>query len=152
MTEQLKAIEEYMKTHGLKLTGPRKRVVQKLLSVKGHVAADDIIELLRRDKTPVSKATVYRTLALVTESGLIDGHDFDKGKRLYEPMVGRAHHDHMYCITCGKVIEFEDEAIERLQEMVTQRHRFTAVYHSHKIFGYCSACGGPKPPPKGGRT
>jgi len=109
------------------------------------------IELLRRDKTPVSKATVYRTLALVTESGLIDGHDFDKGKRLYEPMVGRAHHDHMYCITCGKVIEFEEEAIERLQEMVTQRHRFTAVYHSHKIFGYCAACGGPKPVPKGGR-
>ncbi|RPH43991.1 MAG: transcriptional repressor [Planctomycetota bacterium] len=151
MTEQLRAIEEYMKTHGLKLTGPRKRVVQKLLSVKGHVAADDIIELLRRDKTPVSKATVYRTLALVTQSGLIDGHDFDKGKRLYEPMVGRAHHDHMYCITCGKVIEFEEEAIERLQEMVTQRHHFTAVYHSHKIFGYCAACGGPKPPPKGGR-
>lgn len=150
MSEQLKAIEEYMKSHGLKLTGPRKRVVQKLLSVKGHVAADDLIELLRRDKTPVSKATVYRTLALVTESGLIDGHDFDKGKRLYEPMVGRAHHDHMYCITCGKVIEFEEEAIERLQEMVTQRHRFTAVYHSHKIFGYCAACG-PNHAPKGGR-
>jgi Fur family transcriptional regulator, ferric uptake regulator len=67
-------------------------------------------------------------------------------------MVGRAHHDHMYCISCGKVIEFEEEAIERLQEMVTQRHRFTAVYHSHKIFGYCAACGGPKPPPKGGRS
>jgi Fur family transcriptional regulator, ferric uptake regulator len=152
VSEQLKAIEEYMKTHGLKLTGPRKRVVQKLLSVKGHVAADDLIELLRRDKTPVSKATVYRTLALVTQSGLIDGHDFDKGKRLYEPMVGRAHHDHMYCITCGKVIEFEEEAIERLQEMVTQRHHFTAVYHSHKIFGYCATCGGPKLPPKGGRS
>ena len=150
MPEQLKQIEEYLKSHGLKLTGPRKRVVQKLLSVKGHVAADDLIELLRRDKTPVSKATVYRTLALVTQSGLIDGHDFDKGKRLYEPMVGRAHHDHMYCITCGKVIEFEEEAIERLQEMVTQRHQFTAVYHSHKIFGYCGACA-PKHAPKGGR-
>ena len=74
MSEQLKAIEEYMKGKGLKLTAPRKRVVLKLLSVKGHVAADDLIELLRRDKTPVSKATVYRTLALVSQSGLIDGH------------------------------------------------------------------------------
>ena len=148
MPDQLKAIEEFMRSRGLKLTGPRKRVVQKLLSVKGHVAADDLIELLRKDKTPVSKATVYRTLALVSQSGLIDGHDFDKGKRLYEPMVGRAHHDHLYCISCGKVIEFEEEAIERLQEMVTSRHRFTAVYHSHKIFGYCSDCGAPKGIPR----
>ena len=140
MTGQLKAIEEYMRSRGLTLTGPRRRVVEKLLSVKGHVAADDLIDRLRRDKTPVSKATVYRTLALVSQSGLIDGHDFDKGKRLYEPMIGRAHHDHLYCIACGKVIEFEEEAIERLQDMVVRRHKFTPVYHSHKIFGYCSAC------------
>src|SRR5258706_3075141 len=126
MANQLRSIEEYMQAQGLKLTGPRRRVVQKLLSVKGHVAADDLIELLRKDKTPVSKATVYRTLALVSQSGLIDGHDFDKGRRLYEPMVGRAHHDHLCCITCGKVIEFEEEAIERLQERVVQRHQFTA--------------------------
>jgi Fur family ferric uptake transcriptional regulator len=144
MAEQLKAIEEFMRSRGLKLTGPRRRVVEKLLTVKGHVAADDLIELLRRDKTPVSKATVYRTLALVSQSGLIDGHDFERGKRVYEPMVGRAHHDHMFCISCGKVIEFAEEAIERLQDMVVARYRFTPVYHSHKIFGYCEACT-PKP-------
>ncbi len=140
MADQLKAIEEFMRSRGLKLTGPRRRVVQKLLSVKGHVAADDLIELLRKDKTPVSKATVYRTLSLVSQSGLIDGHDFDRGKRLYEPMVGRAHHDHLCCISCRKVIEFEDEGIERLQDDVVRRHQFVPVYHSHKIFGYCSAC------------
>jgi Fur family ferric uptake transcriptional regulator len=140
MNSQLKSIEEYMKSRGLKLTGPRRRVVEKLLAVKGHIAADDLIDRLRRDKTPVSKATVYRTLALVSQSGLIDGHDFDGGKRVYEPMVGRAHHDHMVCITCGKVIEFEEEAIERLQDVIVQRHRFTPVYHSHKIFGYCFDC------------
>jgi Fur family ferric uptake transcriptional regulator len=142
MSEQLKAIEEFMRSRGLKLTGPRRRVVEKLLAVKGHVAADDLIELLRKDKTPVSKATVYRTLALVSQSGLIDGHDFDGGKRLYEPMVGRAHHDHLFCITCGKVIEFEDEGIEKLQDAVVRRHQFTPVYHSHKVFGYCAACKG----------
>ena len=140
MTGRLKAIEDYMRSQGFKLTGPRKRVVQKLLSIKGHVAADDLVEELRRDRTPVSKATVYRTLAIVSQSGLVDGHDFDRGKRVYEPMVGRAHHDHMYCIACGKVIEFSEEAIERLQDMVVARHRFTPVYHSHKIFGYCSKC------------
>ena len=134
------ALEEYIKSRGHKMTAPRRRVVRKLLSIKGHIAADDLVELLRRDKTPVSKATVYRTLAIVSRSGLIDGHDFDSGRRVYEPMVGRAHHDHMYCIACQKVIEFSEEAIERLQDMVVARHRFTAVYHSHKIFGYCFKC------------
>jgi Fur family ferric uptake transcriptional regulator len=137
---RLQAIAEFMRSRGLKLTGPRRRVVEKLLQVRGHVGADDLIDLLRKDRTPVSKATVYRTLALVSQSGLIDGHDFDRGKRVYEPMVGRAHHDHLYCIACGKVIEFTEEAIERLQDKVVQRHRFTPVYHSHKIFGYCFAC------------
>ena len=146
MNAQLKSIEEFMRSRGLKLAAPRRRVVEKLLAVKGHVAADDLIDQLRKDKTPVSKATVYRTLALVSQSGLIDGHYFDKGKRLYEPMVGRAHHDHMYCIACGKVIEFEDEAIERIQDEIVRRYRFTPVYHSHKIFGYCSGCKAAAPP------
>ena len=150
MKDQLKGIEEFLRGKGLKLTGPRRRIVEKLLCVKGHVTADELIELLRKGGTPVSKATVYRTLALVSQSGLIDSHDFDSGRRVYEPMVGRAHHDHMYCIHCGKVIEFQEEAIERLQDMVVARHKFTPVYHSHKIFGYCSGCRDKVPLPPGG--
>jgi len=139
-TAQLKSIEDFMRSKGFKLTRPRRRVVEKLLAVKGHVSADELIDLLRKGGTPVSRATVYRTLGIVSQSGLIDGHDFDGGRRVYEPMVGRAHHDHLFCIACGKVIEFQEEAIERLQERVVARHRFTPVYHSHKIFGYCEAC------------
>jgi Fur family ferric uptake transcriptional regulator len=150
MSEQLRKLEEFLKSRGFKLTRPRRRVVEKLLAVKGHVTADDLLDLLRRGGTPVSRATVYRTLAIVSQSGLIDGHDFDSGKRLYEPMVGRAHHDHLYCIACGRVIEFSDDGIERLQEAVVARHRFTPVYHSHKIFGYCEKCS-PAAPGKRGR-
>lgn len=139
-TEQLRAIEEYMTSRGFKLTRPRRRVVEKLLAVKGHVSADELFDLLRKDQDDVSRATVYRTLSIVSQSGLVDGHDFDGGRRVYEPMVGRAHHDHLFCVACGKVIEFEEEAIEKLQEAVVARHRFTPVYHSHKIFGYCEAC------------
>lgn len=137
---QLKSIEDFMRSKGFKLTRPRRRVVEKLLAVKGHVSADELIDLLRKGGTPVSRATVYRTLGIVSQSGLIDGHDFDGGRRVYEPMVGRAHHDHLFCITCGKVIEFQEEGIERLQDRVVARYRFTPVYHSHKIFGYCEGC------------
>ncbi len=151
MAEQLKSIEEFMKSRGFKLTRPRRRVVEKLLAVKGHVTADDLIDLLRKGGTPVSRATVYRTLGIVSQSGLIDGHDFQGGKKVYEPMVGRAHHDHLFCISCGKVIEFSEEAIERLQDLVVARYRFTPVYHSHKIFGYCETCT-PKPALKARRS
>ena len=145
--DQLRAIQEYMSSRGFKLTRPRRRVGEKLLAVKGHVSADERFDLLRKDKEDVSRATVYRTLSIVSQSGLVDGHDFDGGRRVYEPMVGRAHHDHLFCISCGKVIEFEDDGIERLQEAVVARHRFTPVYHSHKIFGYCENCA----PPRGAR-
>lgn len=140
MSDRLVAIEKYLRSRRLKLTKPRRRVVEKLLSVRGHVTADDLLDLLRRAGTPVSRATVYRTLSVISQSGLFDAHDFEQGKRVYEPMVGRAHHDHLYCISCGKVIEFFEPAIERLQDRVTQRHRFRPVYHSHKIFGYCEKC------------
>jgi Fur family ferric uptake transcriptional regulator len=139
---QLKSIEEFLRTQGFKLTRPRRRVVEKLLSVRGHVSADDLYEQLRRSGSPVSRATVYRTLSIVSKSGMIDGHDFDGARRVYESMVGRAHHDHLYCIDCQAVIEFQDEGIERLQERVVEKHRFRPVYHSHKIFGYCESCAG----------
>ncbi len=135
-----KAIEEYLKSRGFRLTAPRRAVIRKLLSLKGHVAVEDIVDLMRRDRIPVSRATIYRTLALIGRSGLINGHDFEMRKKLYEPMVGRSHHDHLFCVTCGKVIEFSEEGIERLQRKVAARYGFTPVHHSHMIFGTCGRC------------
>jgi len=60
---------------------------------------------------------------------------------VYEKAEGRPHHDHLFCIACGAVFEFQEPGIERLQDRVTRRHKFVALYHSHKIFGYCRKCG-----------
>ena len=138
--EALQAFTAYLRTGGHTLTRSRRLIAETLIRARGHLAAEDIVERLRRSGTPVSGATVYRTLQLMRASGCFDAHDFDQGRRLYEPMVGRAHHDHLYCITCGRVIEFSEEQIERLQDQIVRRHCFTAVYHSHKIFGYCRRC------------
>lgn len=129
---------------GLRLTRPRRRVIQKLLSIHDHVSADDLADVLKREGSGVSKATVYRTLALLKDSGLFDAHDFGTGKLLYEPMVGTPHHDHLFCIHCRRIIEFSDPVIERRQDQVLKRHRFTALYHSHKIFGTCDRCRRPR--------
>ena len=137
----LGAFVSYLQSKGHKLTRPRRLVAETLIAARRHVGADDLIEMLRRAGTPVPKATVYRTLALMRECGSFDAHDFDQGKRLYEPMMGRAHHDHLYCISCGEVIEFQEPRVEKLQDEVVRRHGFTPVYHSHKIFGTCRKCG-----------
>ena len=133
-------IEKFFEGRGYRLTRPRRRVVEKLLSVKDHVSADALADLLKRDGIGVSKATVYRTLGLLKESQLFDAHDFGTGQLLYEPMVGTPHHDHLFCIKCRRIIEFSNEEIERQQDLVMRKYRFEALYHSHKIFGYCDRC------------
>lgn len=138
-------VEAALRSRGLKLTRPRRLVAEKLLSAGGHLSAEEVHELLRRAGTPVGRATVYRTLAVLKDSGLFDEHDFGRGRKVYETAVGRPHHDHLYCIRCGRVIEFQEEAIERLQERVVKRFGFTPLYHSHKIFGVCSECARRKP-------
>lgn len=148
-TKELASIQDYLKSSGHKLTRTRRLITEKLVSAQTHLSADDLIELLKRDRTPVSKATVYRTLAVLAKSGLFDGHDFGNGRKVYEPIVGRSHHDHLCCIHCGSIIEFEEPRIEQLQDDVVQRYRFIPVYHSHKIFGYCSNCREQAPHPGG---
>ena len=133
-------LEQALRRRGLRLTGPRKRVAEKLLSLPGHVDAEELEGLLKKEGRPVSRATIYRTLSLLQECGLFESHDFGNGRKVYERAVGRAHHDHLYCIVCGAIYEFVDEKIEWLQDQVTKKYNFTPVYHSHKIFGYCSKC------------
>jgi Fur family ferric uptake transcriptional regulator len=135
-----KKIEQFLQSKKLRLTRPRRLVVERLMKAHDHLSADDLADQLRRGGSGVSKATVYRTLGLLKESGLFDAHDFGIGKLLYEPMLGTPHHDHLFCIRCSRIIEFSNAEIERQQEIVQRKYRFKALYHSHKIFGYCSRC------------
>lgn len=126
----------------LKLTRPRQAIVKKILSTKTgeHFSADQLWEQLRVKDKGVSKATVYRTLSLLVEKKVVEEHDFGRGQKFYERMVERPHHDHLICVHCGRIIEFENEDIERLQEEIAKRENFAIAYHSHKLFGACSRC------------
>jgi Fur family ferric uptake transcriptional regulator len=133
-------VERFLAEKNVRLTQPRRQVIQRLMQARDHISADDLADELRRAGSGVAKATVYRTLALLKDSGLFDAHDFGTGKLLYEPMIGTPHHDHLFCIRCRRIIEFSNNEIERQQEIVLKRYRFEALYHSHKIFGYCDRC------------
>lgn len=134
--------EALLKAEGLKLTAQRREAVAQALSRHRHFSAEELYEELRKRHAGISRATVYRTLRLLTTHNLLEVHDFDRGYRLYESRVGRHHHDHLICLRCGRITEFENPAIETEQEKVGRRHHFKIMSHSHKIYGLCHHCRG----------
>lgn len=138
--EAEKLFTEFLETKSLKLTSQRRTILNEALHANGHFSADKLLDLSKgRDRT-ISKATVYRTLALLKESGVLEEQDFGDGKKLYERAQGRRHHDHFVCIRCGKIIEFENDQIEKLQNAEAAKKYFKVVYHSLKLFGFCRGC------------
>ncbi len=88
----------------------------------------------------VARGTVYRTLALLHEAGVVEKHDFRYGPPNYEVTFGKAHHDHLMCVQCGEIIEFQEPRWERLQEEVVKRYGYQLLTHTHKLYGLCSQC------------
>ena len=119
---------------GLKVTQPRKRILQ-LLDEAGnkHVTADDIYRVLIQAGEDIGLATVYRVLNQFEAAGLVVKHNFEGGQAYYELDSGD-HHDHMVCVETGKVVEFSNTEIERLQAEIAESHGFDIVDHSLVIY------------------
>ena len=132
---------EFLEQKDLKLTSQRRTILLESLKARGHFSAEELLGFSKAADRTISKATVYRTLALLKDSGILEEHDFGGGKKLYEKAQGRKHHDHFVCIRCGKIIEFENDRIENLQNLEGKKQNFKIVYHSLKLFGFCSVCG-----------
>lgn len=131
----------FLKTRGLKLTDQRKNILAKALAEPKHFSADQLLQDLKREDRSISKATVYRTLALLVEAQLLDAVDFERGYKLYERAHGHDdHHDHLICTECHTVVEFHDEAIEVAQQKVAAAHQFDVQWHTHKLYGVCADC------------
>ena len=130
----------YLRAKRLKFTPERKIILQEVFSLRKHFNADQLFEKLHKKNRQISRATVYRTLPLLAESGLIGETLRCQGKVSYEQIFGHKHHDHLVCIKCGRVIEFRQEKIEELQKEVCKKHNFKAVEHRLGIRGYCSRC------------
>lgn len=131
---------EHLRSANLAVTSQRMRIAEILFNTHRHVSADEILERLQREGGSVGKATVYRTLGLLVEAGLVREHDFGDGFRRYEPTPHRPHHEHLVCTRCGKVIEFEAPEIEGLEAEVAARHRFRPEHHKVEIYGLCEEC------------
>ena len=131
--------EEYLRTQGLKLTRQRRIISTVFLGqIDGHRTLSQLLEACQGEMSSIGYATVYRTMKLMTESGVAVEHKFvDGGEALFEPNVEGDHHDHIICLTCGKIFEFEDEAIEQRQDRIAAEHGFAVRRHRHEIYGDC---------------
>ena len=136
-----RAFEEFLKTQSLRLTPQRARIFERAFATHDHFSAETFYGWLRQeDGRAVSRATVYRTLSLLVDGGFLDSFDGGKGELVFEHVMGHRHHDHMVCLECGKIEEFFDERIERIQVELAERFGFEIVEHDHRLRGYCRAC------------
>ena len=133
-------IEQICQKKGVKLTDQRK-IIAKVLSeskeVYGESDHPDVDELYQRVSKldpKISIATVYRTVKLFEESGILTKHDFKGGKARYEAMI-ESHHDHLIDVKTGEIIEFVDDEIEKLQIKVAEKYGYTLVDHKLELYG-----------------
>jgi len=136
LQDQLSA---YMERKGLRSTSQRRLVSEVFFRTGGHLSIDDMLALVRKRDAKVGYATVYRTLKLLVECGLANERQFDSVTR-FEIAHHDSHHDHLICLECKRIIEFEDRQIERLQDALARRHGFALVSHKHELYGLCASC------------
>lgn len=138
-----RAFESYLIRLGLRQTRQRRIVLDALLCLGSHVAAETVAAEARRRDASIGLATVYRSLQLLVGAGLVAERTFDKERAHFELIdPDRTHHDHLICTQCGKIIEFFDEDLEALQERIAQRLGFRLTDHRMELYGDCEGrCG-----------
>ncbi len=129
-----------LKTTGLKATLPRMKILdifQKNSS--SHLSAEDVYRRLLAENQDIGLATVYRVLTQFEQAGILSRNYFEIGKAVYELNEG-THHDHIVCVSCGRVEEFQDADIERHQQEIATRMNYELIDHNLALYGRCSAC------------
>jgi Fur family transcriptional regulator, ferric uptake regulator len=125
---------------GLKVTRQREEILHVFLNSPGHKNLAQIYAQVIKANPKIGYTTVYRTLKLLTRLGLATERRFDDGETRYERVPDGKHHDHLICLGCGKIIEFEDTALEALQNGIAERYGFHVFHHRMELYGQCRNC------------
>ena len=133
-------LASYIAQKGLKATRQRDAIVETFFSHPGHLGVDELLSLAQKRDANIGAATVYRTMKILVDAGLASARHFDDGQTRYEADLDRHHHDHLICTSCHTIIEFENEPIEELQNLVARQHGFVVTRHKLELYGLCRAC------------
>ena len=131
---------EDLKSAGLKVTLPRLKILEVLeKSSNHHLSAEDIYRKLMEHHGEVGVATIYRVLTQFEESGIVNKINFENNQAVYE-LSNVAHHDHLVCVKCNEIIEFQDDVIEQHQLQIANKYGFQLTDHSLYLYGLCKTC------------
>lgn len=133
-------LNAYMAKKGLRSTKQRDHIVEAFLDHPDHVSIEELLARVRERDPAIGYATVYRTLKLLTESGVANERRFGDGLTRYELADDETHHDHLICLECQKIVEFEEPEVERLQDAIAEKHGFQVRWHKHELYGVCPDC------------
>ncbi|HEY6192812.1 MAG TPA: Fur family transcriptional regulator [Bacteroidota bacterium] len=131
---------QYLEEKKLRPTRERFLLLDEIMHTGGHFDADDLFAKLNAKGVQVSRATVYNTLDLLVDCGLISRYRFGENHSRYEKAFGRPRHDHLICLECGDIIEFVNDKLDKLQQEVCSEHKFKPHNSTLQIFGVCQAC------------
>lgn len=136
----LDQFRRYLRDHNLPVTRQRDAVAEAVFQSHDHLPVEGIQQQLRDRGEQVGTATVYRTLDLLVQSGLVRAHDFGEGFKRYEPMPPQLHHGHLICLRCSRVMEFANERLDRMLPIIADELAFQHQRHSVEIYGLCQDC------------
>ena len=139
LCDEREIFSQYIAAHGLKLTRQREAILEAFCGADGHIGIEDLYAVVRIKDPRIGQATVYRTMKLLVNAGLAKEHHFGDGLTRYEQASHKHHHDHMICVDCNSIIEFEDEEIERLQEAAAKRLGFDMLDHKLELKVRCNS-------------
>ncbi len=139
MKTYLQQFQSYVSQSGLKNTAQRARIVDVFMESKGHLSTEEVYDMVRAVDPSVGQSTVYRTMKLLSESGLAHEVHLGDGITRYEPFC-EEHHDHLVCEQCGKTVEILNKKLEKLQETIAEKQGFTLTSHTMCLYGICGEC------------
>lgn len=138
-TEEVR-FEAFLRSKKLKLTSERLAILAAIFQRNSHFDAETLHAELRNEGGDISRATVYRSLDLLVQAGLVRKNSLGASHANYEAARGDDHHDHLICLGCNTVLEFFNPDLEELQERICVGYDYRLVHHSLQIFGLCAAC------------
>lgn len=130
---------KYLKSEGLNITAPRKKIAAAVFEMEDHFNVTNLWAELN-DDTSISMSTIYRTIDLLLDAGLLREVDLGEAHTHYEPVFQEGEHGHLVCLSCGRVMEFSSEKIEELIQEAAEERDFETRNYRLQVFGYCQDC------------
>lgn len=140
MGNELEVFRRFIRHRGMRNTPEREAIIREIFSQHDHFDVDELYLRLKGRGEGVSKASIYRTLPLLIEAGLISEVFYEDGHMHYEHTFGHEHHCHLRCLACRRVVEFSVPALDELESKLGDQYDFQVSGHRLEVFGLCPQC------------